>query len=153
MIKFCHILFFSFYLFSVNIYGQCEDRDRVFKCAQFFGDSIIYLNDFDIHQQKRKTKEDPNGQEWDVYLMKGTEYRFALCCQSLTNIVMKLYGDSISEDNPIKSTHINKKKQKYFDFICLKSDVYKISIRYKKVNTIGEELSALGILGFIRKVN
>jgi len=147
-----YILLIVLLFFTSLSYGQYDDRDRVFKCAQFFGDSIIFLNDFDIVQDKRKVKEDPNGKEWEVYLMNGTEYRFAICCQSLKDIEMKLYSDSIPENTPIGSTYVNKKNQKYFDFLCKKSEVYKVSIRFKKENVIGKELTALGILGFIRKI-
>ncbi|MCF6365339.1 MAG: hypothetical protein L3J35_03970 [Bacteroidales bacterium] len=146
------ILLISLLFFYSDGFGQFDERNRVFKCAQFFGDSIIFLNDFDISQEKRKTKEDPNGKEWEVYLMNGTEYRFAICCDSQRDIVMKLYSDSVPETAPLKSTYINGKNMKYFDFLCNKSEVYKVSVRFKKDNVIGKELTALGILGFIRKV-
>ena len=138
---------------SSESYGQCGDRDKVFKCAQFFGDSIIFLNDFEVVKAKRKVEEDPNGEVLEVFLMEGTEYRFAMCgCSSLKDIVMTLYSNSVPESEAYGSTYINGKNQRYYDFICKDSGVYKVSIRFKKENVIGKELSALGILGFIRKV-
>lgn len=147
------ILFFITYLSSSEIYSQSEDRNRIFECAQIFGDSITFLNDFEVNQPKRKVSDDPNGASFQIYLMKGTEYRFALCCLSLSNKVMKLYNDSITEKNPIRSTYTNRRNKRYFDFICRKSGIYNISIRFKKDNVMGEEFSTLGILGFIRKVH
>ncbi len=139
-------------LLPSNSIAQCEERKEVFKCAQFFGDSIIFLNDFKVNNPKRKVKEDSNGKEWDIYLMKNTEYRFAMCCKSLSKISMKLYCDSISENNPLLSTYMNGKNQRYFDFICMKSALYKVSIRFKKENVLNKELDAMGIVGFIKKI-
>jgi len=144
-------LFFAF----VHIEGKSQtiDRNSIFRCAKIFGDSITFLNDFTVHNPKRKAAEDhPNGQEWDVYLMKGTVYRFALCCYSKGSpIIMKLYRDSISEKNTNFFIKQNSKKS-YFDYVCENSGVYKVSIRFKNDKMPDEELSAIGILGFIRKI-
>jgi len=132
--------------------AQTVNRNSVFGCAKIFGDSITFLNDFTISQQKRKTKEDANGQEWEIYLMHGTVYRFALCCYSKGSpIILKLYNDTLTEQNPFNEIRQHSKK-KYFDFICKKSDVYKVSIRFKNSNILNQELDAIGILGFIRKI-
>lgn len=144
------ILFFSF----SDSFSQFDDRGRIFKCARIFGDSITFLNDFDINQQKRKTSEDPNGNEWEVYLMKGTEYRFALCCENgINDKVMRLFNEEFNEENPLGCTGLKGRSNPYFDFICTKSDIYKVSIRFKKEDVLGKPLSAIGLLGFIRKIN
>ena len=134
--------------------GQNDDRDRVFVCAKVFGDTITYLNDFSIKNEKRKSLEDPNGEKWEIYLMKGTEYRFALCCPSgIDDKIMRLFDENTSEEAPILSTGSERKSKPYFDFICTKSGIYSVSIRFKKDTLLGKELSATGLLGFIRKVN
>ena len=84
--------------------------------------------------------------------MRGTEYRFALCCLSMSDKVMKLYVDSLTEDFPLRTTYLNHRNKEYFDFICKNTGIYKVSIRFKKESIFGKELSALGLLGFIRKV-
>jgi len=144
------ILIFS----GFKLFSQFDDRNRVFKCAQIFGDSITFLNDFDINQPKRKIPEDPNGTEWEVYLMNGTEYRFAICSQTgINDKIMRLYNEENNEEYPLGSTGLKKRSNPYFDYICRKSDIYKVSIRFKKENIIGKQLTAIGLLGFIRKVN
>ena len=144
------ILIFSFF----ESFSQIDDRNTIFKCAQIFGDSITFLNDFSLNLPKRKISEDPNGKEWDVYLMKGTEYRFALCCSDgINDKIMRLFNEEFTEDNPIGSTGSERKSNSYFDFICRKSDIYKVSIRFKKENVIGVQLTAKGLLGFVRKIN
>ncbi len=132
--------------------AQTIDRNAVFRCAEVFGDSITFLNDFTVNIPKRKTAEEPYGKEWEVYLMKGTVYRFALCCYSGGGIIMKLYDDTVTEKNPYNLIKQHSKKS-YFDFTCKKSAVYKVSIRFKNKNVLNQELSAIGILGFIRKIN
>ena len=135
-------------------FSQCDDKNMVFKCAQIFGDTITFLNDFSINQPKRKTNEEPNGMEWEIYLMKNTEYRFAICCsEGINDKVLILFNDEYPEENPIGSTGFQKKTNPYFNFICKKSDIYKVSVRFKKENVLGKQLKALGLLGFVRKVN
>jgi len=136
-----------------KIYAQQIDRFSVFECAKVFGDSITFLNDFTVNMTRHKGDEALKGEEWDVYLMKGTLYRFALCCYSENkHVVMKLYGDTLSEDTPYNFVSARSSKP-YFDFACKKSAVYKVSLRFesKKEAEKEKELSAIGILGFIRK--
>ncbi len=138
--------------FNYKLNAQTMDRNSIFKCASVFGDSITFLNDFTVDNSKRKTKEDPNGQEFEVYLMKGTVYRFALCCYSEgRNIEMKLYDDTVTEKHPYNII-IQHKKNNYFDFVCKRSDIYKVSVRFRDDNTLDKELKAIGLLGFVRKI-
>ncbi len=142
----------SFLFIFQESYGQWNEGSHVFKCAQFFGDSIIFLNDFEVKQSKRKIKEDAEGKIWDIYLMKGNLYRFVLCSKDASLIEMKLYDDITTRNYPYKSTLVNGKDVKYFDYICKKSNVYKLSILFKEHNLLGVPLNAIGILGFIKKV-
>ncbi len=146
------LLFISFAFIHIEGNAQTIDRNSVFRCAKVFGDSITFLNDFTVTNPKRKTPEDPNGKEWEVYLMHGTVYRFALCCYSEGSpVVMKLYDDTVKEANPYWLIKQHSKRS-YYDFVCKKSAVYKVSIRFKNDKILNRELSAIGILGFIRKL-
>ncbi len=145
-------LLFVFYFFSrAEISAQSFDRNSVFKCARVFGDSVTFLNDFVINKQKRKNQEAPNGKEWDIYLMKGTVYRFALCSDKKATVVLRLYDDTVSEDAPYGMLS-QKTKTKFFDYVCKKSGVYKVSIRYKDNSLLNKDLSAIAILGFVKKI-
>jgi hypothetical protein len=140
-------------IINFSAYSQCDDKNRVFHCAKIFGDTITYLNDFDIRQDKRKSLNDPNGEVWDIYLMKGTEYRLALCCPAgIDDKVLRLFDENSSEEMPIISTGSGRRSLQYIDFICTRSGIYHVSIRFKEDNLIGKELIATGLLGFIRKV-
>jgi hypothetical protein len=142
----------TLFLFNLNAFAQqCDTRGKVFECAEIFGDSVTYLNDFEVIQPKRKTKDSPNGMEWDIYLMKGTEYRFALCCKPYSDKILNLYDDKVTEQNPYETTEVSRKG--YFDFVCTQSGIYKVSIRFKSEESISKEMYALGILGYVRKVN
>lgn len=147
---FIFFLFFAFIVFESQ--SQTIDRNSIFRCAKIFGDSITFLNDFTVNNPRRKTTEDINGQEWDVYLIKGTMYRFALCCYSGgSTLIMKLYDDTVTEKNPYYFIKQHSKKS-YFDYVCKKSALYKVSIRFNNEKNLNKELSAIGILGFIKKV-
>ncbi len=137
----------------INAYAQDEEFN-VFKCAEVFGDSITFLNDFDLYQAKRKSINEPNGEVWDIYLIKDTEYRFAICCKDgLNDKIMRLFDEKVTEANPYLSTGIKGKTSPYFDFTCTKSGIYKVSIRFKNESVIGKELRVIGLLGFIKKIN
>ncbi len=144
------ILLLSFFISKSE--AQEVSRNSIFDCASVFGDSITFLNDFTVSKPKRKTADEPNGQEWEVYLMKGTVYRFALCNYSTDkHIIMKLYDDTVTEKKPYRLVYAESKKT-YFDYVCKKSSVYKVSIRFEDKKITGKELAAIGILGFIRKI-
>ncbi len=145
-------LFFLTFSGIEKVYAQNMDRNSIFKCASVFGDSITFLNDFTVDNPKRKTKDEPNGQEWNVYLMKGTVYRFALCCFTPgKDIEMKLYDDTVTEQHPYNVLK-QKKKTTYFDYVCKRSDIYKVSIRFRDNSVLNKELKAIGLLGFVRKI-
>jgi hypothetical protein len=146
---------FAAFLFIGCFHLQAQDDNfNVFQCAEIFGDSITFLNDFDLFQGKRKLPEDPNGEVWDIYLIKDTEYRFAICSKDgINDKIMRLFDEEVTEENPYLSTGLKGKSKSYFDFTCTKSGIYKISIRFKNNSEIGKEIRVIGLLGFIRKVN
>lgn len=140
-----------FLYFASRGYSQCKDDSGVFKCATLLSDSVVYLNDFNL-SKKMKSAED-NGEQWEIYLIQGNRYQFALCCyEGLDKVEMKLYNSSNPESNPIGTTYIDGKDNAAFYFKCLKSDVYYVSIRIKPgLPVAGERTCAIGLLGYAGK--
>jgi len=132
--------------------AQCKDDTGVFKCATLLSDSVVYLNDFTI-SKKIKSQEE-NGEIWQIYLIKGNKYRFALCCyQGLDNVIMKLYNTTDNpETAPINSTSQGGADKPIFNFTCEESAVYYVSIRFKPGFALGDKLCAIGLLGYAGKV-
>ena len=137
-----------------NTTAQCKDDMGVFKCAEIFNEAnIAYLNDFTLYAKKRKNIEDENGKSWEVSLIKGIKYRFALCCyDGLAEIEMKLYNKQHPETSPYATTFKNGKDQAYFDFLCPETEMYNVSIRFKDNYITNQKLCAVGLLGFIEKL-
>jgi hypothetical protein len=146
---------FVFIILLVNTSNaQCKDDSGVFKCASLLTDSVVYLNDFKVSNKKVKSFTEENGESWEIYLIQGNRYRFALCCyEGIENKVMKLYSKDVPEENPIGSTFKEGTDKSFFDFVCNKSDVYYVSIRYKESGAIeGNKLCAIGLLGYAGKL-
>jgi len=151
------ILYLLFFVFSAGMnitQAQCKDSNGVFKCCEMFDDnSVAYLNNFSLKLKKRKTTTDDNGKSWDIFLMQGTKYRFALCSYSgLDKIEMILYEKEKGDSIPIATTFKGGKDKTYFDYSCKKSNLYGVTIRFKKSDTVGEKICAIGLLGFVGKV-
>jgi hypothetical protein len=153
MIKLITFLFtFSAFCFiSQDLKAQCDDEMGVFDCADLLGgDTVIYLSDFLAKGKKMKLNSDSRF-DWDVYLNKNTNYRFALCCkEGISDKEMILYNDENPEENPCGSTFINGNDKLFFDFHCPKDGMYNICIRFKDKN-INKRLCAIGLLGYIGK--
>lgn len=136
-----------------TVSAQCRDSNGVFKCATVFNnDNIAYLNDFTVHQKSSTLKRE-NGQEWEVFLMEGVKYRFALCCyDGIEDLVFKLYDKETStEENPISSTFEDGKDRAYFDFTSDTSKLYFVSLRTKNGPESVERICAIGLLGYVEK--
>lgn len=149
------LVFYFILIIGINITNaQCKDSNGVFKCCDVFEDNTIaYLNNFNIKTKKRKSLKDENGKTWDIFLMQGTKYRFALCSYNgLDRIEMILYDKTKNADDAIASTFEAGKDRAYFDFSCKKSELYGVAIRFKNKDTIGEKICAIGLLGFIGRV-
>ncbi len=155
-LQYFYIIFFSIaFLFSgyKRSLAQCKDSNGIFKCAKVFNDDkVAYLNDFKL-SQKGSTLKRENGQEWEVYLLKGVKYRFALCCyDGIEKIVLKLYDKvNTTEDNPLNSTFKNGEDQAYFDFSPNESQVFYVSLRAKNGPETIDKICAIGLLGYIDK--
>ncbi len=135
--------------------AQCKDESGVFKCAEMFTpEGITFMNEFLVDGKKRKTETEPNGQEFDVTLLGGRKYRFALCCYTgLDDLVLTLYDDNNPEATPLGSTFKDGKDVAFFDYICTKEGLYKVSIRFKPGKGIDKKMCAIGLLGYGGKVS
>jgi hypothetical protein len=157
IIKFFGILFvFAFVLgAATETQAQCKDESGVFKCAEMFTSAgYTFMNNFVVESKKRKTEDDPNGQEWSVVLLPGRKYRFSLCCYAgIEDIVLNLYNDTTPEATPICSTFTNGKDAAYFDYVSQTEGAYKLSIRFKPGKGIDKKLCAIGMLGYGGKVS
>ena len=149
------LLFLFFFVGAEESKAQCKDKMGIFKCSDMFNEEgVSFLNDFTISTKKRKRITDENGEEWEVFLVKNTKYRFALCCYAgIEDIELRLYDKKKNKEiNPISSTFQNGEDVPYFDFVCPQSSLYFVSIRFKNKETTGKKLCAIGLLGYAGKV-
>jgi len=134
--------------------AQCQHESGVFDCAEnLLTKNAVYLSDFPADVQLTKNLLYNNGLTWDIYLNKNTYYRFALCSYTgLNNIVMKLYDNEQDEMEPYGSTFTEGKDYETFDYKCQKSGFYKVSIRFKEGRGIGQNLCAIGLMGYVGQI-
>ncbi len=131
--------------------GQCKQQ-VVYSCATNNG-KAIYLRDFNTKLKKAKGGK-PSGTKWSVTLNKGTHYRFNLCTQSgySNRIELTLFDAKHPEKSPYvktKSTN-NPKTNNRFDFICTRTGLYYISIRFKP-GVSARKSCAVGVLSWVGK--
>lgn len=153
-LKFILYGFIFFWLFAFasadTAQAQCKDESGVYKCAELFTpDGITFMNEFNVNTKRRRSAAAPNGEEFEIYLLADRKYRFALCCyDGLDDIVLRLYNEETTENNPLATTFHNGKDRSYFDFECPKEGKYNVSIRFKEGKGVGEKLCAIGLLGY-----
>lgn len=127
--------------------AQCRQQ-MVYSCAT--KGKSIYLRDFNT---KLKNKSSETGTSWTVVLNKDACYRFNLCTPEGFDkkVILTLYDSQHPEKtNPYGST-FNAKSGKHldsFDFVCRKSGMYYVSIRFKDGVT-DKKTCAVGILSFV----
>jgi len=146
------VLVFIFLGISNLTSAQCKQQ-LVYTCATE-GEGAIYLRDFNT-KLKKATGEEDSGTKWTVVLNKGTHYRFILCTPDGFDekVVLTLYDSQNPEKTgPHGSTwdQENDKDYKQFDFICEKSGMYYVSIRFKDESD-DKKTCAVGILSFVGK--
>ena len=129
--------------------AQCRQQ-MVYSCATK-GQSI-YLRDFNT-KLKNSSKPQDSGSRWTVVLNKDAHYRFNLCTQEgfESKVILTLYDSQNPEKtHPYGSTYDSKSGKHYdhFDFICQKSGMYYVSIRFKEGVT-DKKTCAVGILSFV----
>lgn len=146
------VAFLSLALNSNKAAAQCKQQ-LVYQCATQT-EKAIYLRDFNT-KLKRDAADEETGMKWTVVLNKGTQYRFSLCAPDgfQDQVVLTLYDSEHPENsNAWGSTYdkTTKTDRKSFDFICNKTAMYYISIRFKP--TVGSKKAcAVGILSFVGK--
>ena len=142
------LLIASIFILTANTqaFAQCKQQ-MVYDCATNT-QNAIYLRDFNTKLRKVKSGE-PSGSKWTVVLNKGTRYRFNVCTPSgfENQVVLTLYDSKHPESsNPYGST----KDRDMFDFICKKSGMYYLSIRFRP-NYGKKKTCAVGILSYVGK--
>jgi hypothetical protein len=105
------------------------------------------LRDFNT-KLKKSHPDEMSGTKWTVVLNKGTRYRFNLCTpEGNQDVLLTLYDSQHPEATaPYGST----KERDSFDFICKKSGMYYVSIRFKDEGE-KKKTCAVGILSFVGK--
>ncbi len=128
--------------------AQCKQQ-RVYKCARQ-GGNAIYLRDFNTKLRAVRSSRSINGTKWPVVLNRGTRYRFILCTpiKSRNDVKLTLFDSRHPETKPWNSTE--KSNTDKFDFICKRSGVYYVSIRFKPGKG-RSKTCAVGILSFVGK--
>lgn len=137
---------------STKVDAQCKQQ-LVYQCATQT-EKAIYLRDFNT-KLRREKGIDETGMKWTVVLNKGTQYRFSLCAPDgyQDMVVLTLYDSEHPENTkPWGCTYdkTTKTDRKSFDFICNKTAMYYISIRFKP-NVGDKKACAVGILSFVGK--
>jgi hypothetical protein len=153
MIKFLlfSLLFPLLFFAPIELKAQCDDEMGVFNCAELLGgDTVIYLSDFTAKGKKKKTYNDVRF-DWDVYLNKNTNYRFALCCSDgIADKELILYNEDFPIETPCASTFKDGLDNYFFDYHCLKDGLYNVCIKFKNEKNT-KRLCAIGLLGYIGK--
>lgn len=133
--------------------AQCKEQ-LVYQCAPSSGDAT-FGRAFNV-KLRRENATDETGQKFVQVLNKGTHYRFSLCTPENyeQQAVLTLFDNAHPENsNPLGSTFDKNsgKDLPSFDFICNKTAMYYISIRYKP--GMGDKKGcAVGILSYsVRK--
>jgi hypothetical protein len=130
--------------------AQCRQQ-MVYTCATKGGHSI-YLRDFNTKLKNNKNPSE-SGARWTVVLNKDAHYRFNLCTPDgfEEKVILTLYDSQHAEKtNPYGSTYDAKTGKHYssFDFVCRKSGMYYVSIRFKE-GVQDKKTCAVGILSFV----
>jgi hypothetical protein len=141
----------SFFIFipRAEVNAQCKEQ-RVYHCARL-GGNAIYLRDFNTKLKAVRSERDINGTKWPVVLNRGTRYRFILCEQTdigTKEVKLTLFDTKNPETDPINSTE--KTGSEMFDFVCQRSGVYYVSIRFMDGKG-KKQTCAVGILSFVGK--
>ncbi len=149
------VLAFTTFLVS-ETNAQCRQQ-LVYACATHQdpnASASIYLRDFNTKLRRAtKTPVKETGTKWTIVLNKDAKYRFNLCVPDGVEgqVVLTLYDSQHPEfSKPYCSTYDKDKDKDYpsFDFVCQKSGMYYVSIRFKE-NSEAKKTCAVGILSFV----
>ncbi len=151
MKKFIISLIAAFAVFSLlpqKAKAQCPQK-MVYACAT--ETQSIYLRDFNTKLKNTTAAE--SGARWTVVLNKDAHYRFNLCVPEgfEKKVILTLYDSQHPEKtDPYGSTYDPASGKHYnsFDFVCRKSGMYYVSIRFKDGVT-DKKTCAVGILSFV----
>lgn len=148
-------LIFALLFFNVSekVNAQCKQQ-MVYQCATK-SNKAIYLRDFNTKLKLGK-HGDETGTKWTVVLNKGTQYRFGLCTPEgyEDKVVLTLYdSDHPEKEKPYGSTYFQGKDLQAFNFVCQKTGMYYVSIRFKEDAKLENRAKTcgVGILYFVGK--
>jgi len=142
------VAFVIFSLLPQTAEAQCRQQ-MVYRCATVT--NSIYLRDFNT--KLKRTNNNDAGTRWTVVLNKDARYRFNLCTPDgfEEKVILTLYDSQHPEKtDPYGSTYNADTGDHYskFDFICRKSGMYYVSIRFKDGVT-DRKTCAVGIMSFV----
>lgn len=128
--------------------AQCRQQ-MVYTCATV--SNSIYLRDFNT--KLKNSSGNDAGTRWTVVLNKDAHYRFNLCTPDgfENKVILTLYDSQHPErTGPYGSTFNTTTGEHYsqFDFICRKSGMYYVSIRFKE-GVPDRKTCAVGIMSFV----
>ena len=130
--------------------AQCKEQ-LVYQCAPSDG-KATFGRAYNTKLRRENATEE-TGQRYAQVLNKGTRYRFNICAPEPyeNQVVLTLFDSTHPEhSNPIGSTFDKNsgKDLPSFDFVCNKTAMYYISVRYKP--GMGDKKGcAVGIVSYI----
>ncbi len=132
-------------LLPLAMAGQTE-ADLTSRCVLSSGPNTTYLKDHVIKLPRAVTGKDTPVVKENIYLMKGTKYRFTLCNSedSKGELVISIYD----KERKIISSFDEKSGKAYgsIDFICNKTGMYTLWYSFRE----GEQGMGIGVVSLIR---
>lgn len=132
-------------IFPLTVSAQA-DQNLTSTCVLSAGANTTYLKDYVIKLSKATTKANIPVVKENMYLMKGTNYRFTLCNAdgSTGQLVLAIYD----RDRKIISTYDEKSGKIYnsIDFSCNKTGAYTLWYSF----TNGDQGMGVGVVSMVR---
>ena len=132
-------------IFPLTVSAQA-DQNLTSACVLSAGANTTYLKDYVIKLSKATTKANIPVVKENMYLMKGTNYRFTLCNAdgSAGQLVLSIYD----RDRKIISTYDEKSGENYnsIDFSCNKTGAYTLWYSF----TNGDQGMGVGVVSMVR---
>jgi hypothetical protein len=147
-----NLILFAVFIFSgINNFANAQCKQMLVYSCQTVGDDI-FLKDFNTRLEKSENYDD-YCKIFGIFLDKGTRYRFYLCTPSGFDgkVILNLYQADLTEILASTFDIENNKDYEIFDYVCQKSGLYYISIKFKDDVEIGTQTCAVGILSFVGK--
>ncbi|MEN8119288.1 MAG: GldM family protein [Bacteroidota bacterium] len=129
---------------DVTLHAQC-DESLVDKAIEESGIDVIFMQDFNIKQLKKKSLKNTQIEHFDVRLKKGLTYRFNVqnAKEYEGKAILQLYMENLL----LASTYNieNKVDEQVFDFICDETGKYQVLMSIME----GKKACATGIMSVV----